>query len=283
MIPKIIHYCWFGGNEEPESVKKCIASWRRYCPDYEIKKWDESNFPIDSHPYMLEAYHLGKWPFVSDLARLIIIYNNGGVYFDTDVELIKPIDEILMNNSFFFGIENLPDPSHNSRSIHVATGLGFGAEIHNTVILELIKTYDNASFVLPDGTTDLTACPVRNSKALEQYGFNWCDTELAFMGGTIYPSEYFCPIEYGTGISHITNNTVSIHHYASSWKTKEELERDEVLYNVYHRYKFLGSKICRNIADYVLSIRENGIIGILVTTKNKIVNKARKIMHSNGK
>lgn len=283
MIPKIIHYCWFGGSEEPESVKKCIASWRKYCPDYEIKKWDESNFQIDSHPYMAEAYRLRKWPFVSDLARLIIIYNHGGVYLDTDVELIRPLDDILINNRFFFGIENLLDPSHDCRSIYVNTGLGFGAEMHNHVVLELIKTYDNSSFVLPDGTTDLTACPVRNSKALEQYGFDKHDTKIEFMGGTIYPSEYFCPIEYGTRISHITNNTVSIHHYASSWRTKEELERDEAIYSVYHRYRILGPKICRNMAEYVVSFRESGIIGILVTTKSKIIKKARKLMRLSGK
>lgn len=279
MIPKKIHYCWFGGKEEPESVKKCIASWRRFCPDYEIIKWNESNFPIDSHPYMAEAYKLCKWPFVSDLARLIIIYNNGGVYLDTDVELIKPLEDILLNNRFFFGIENLPDPLHNSRSINVATGLGFGAEIHNPVILDLIKTYDNAAFVLPDGTLDLTACPVRNTRALEKYGFDGRDQIMTFMGGTIYPSEYFCPIEYGTGISHITENTISIHHYAASWKTQKELEIDEVVYNVYARYSFLGTKVCRNIVEYILSFRENGIIGMFFATKKKILNLAKKIIH----
>ena len=281
MIPKIIHYCWFGGNKEPESVRKCIESWRKYCPDYEIIRWDESNFQIDSHPYMAEAYRLGKWPFVSDLARLIIIYNNGGVYLDTDVELIKPLNKILLDNRFFFGIENLPDLVHDSRSIHVATGLGFGAEINNPVIFDLIKTYDNSSFVLPDGTLDLTACPLRNTRALEKYGFDGRDTIHKFMGGTIYPSEYFCPVEYGTGISHFTNNTVSIHHYAASWKSKEELEKEKVVYSVFARFGFLGTKICRNIAEYTLSLRKSGITGIFITTKSKIINKIKKICVGN--
>ena len=276
MIPKVIHYCWFGGKEEPDNVKRCIASWRKFCPDYEVKKWDESNFQIGSHPYMAEAYQLKKWPFVSDLARLIIIYNNGGVYLDTDVELIKPLDDILLHNQFFFGIENLPDPINASRSIHVATGLGFGAEAKNSVILSLIEEYDDSHFVLPEGALDLTACPLRNTKALEKYGFNGTDRIYNFMGGTIYPSEYFCPVEYGTGISRITENTVSIHHYAASWKPKEEVERDKVIYYIYHHYGFLGKRICRILADYVLSIRKNGIAGIVIITKNKIIKKLNR-------
>ena len=117
---------------------------------------------------------------------------------------------------------------------------------------------------------------MRNTKALEKYGFDGTDRIYKFMGGTIYPSEYFCPVEYGTGITHITQNTVSIHHYEASWKTKEELEKDGVVYYIYYRYGFLGKNICRNLADYLLSFRKNGLLGIFITTKKKIINKIDK-------
>lgn len=102
MIPKVMHYCWFGMNEMPESIIKCIDSWKKYCPDYTLQLWTEDNFDVNSHPYIQEAYKAKKWAFVSDLARLLIIYNNGGVYLDTDVELISSLDSVLVN-TFFLG------------------------------------------------------------------------------------------------------------------------------------------------------------------------------------
>lgn len=221
MIPKCIHYCWFGGNPLPKQVRKCIASWEMNCPDYNIQFWNEDNFNISCHPYMLEAYQAGRWAFVSDLARLLIVYQNGGIYLDTDVELVGSLDAVI-DNTFFFAIEKYFDKVKGRNSIHVATGLGFGAEKGNQVLKRMIAEYDGIHFKRVDGTFDFTPCPKRNSRALETYGFSEKDELLRFEGGTIYPSEYFCPIEYKTGKKHFTKNTVSIHHYSASWKTEKE-------------------------------------------------------------
>ena len=222
MIPKIIHYCWFGGKPLPNDVKKCIASWEKYCPDYEIKCWNEDNFDVNTHEYMREAYNAKRWAFVSDLARLIIVFNNGGIYLDTDVELIKPLDNVVENNSFFLGIEKDTDIIHGKESIYVATGLGFGAEAKNQIIDLMLREYDKSHFCTDNGTYDLLPCPVRNSRALEKIGFKGKDEMIKVYGGTIYPSEFFCPVEFSSSISNFTNNTVSIHHYSASWKTKKE-------------------------------------------------------------
>ena len=117
MIPKVIHYCWFGHNPLPERYKEWIKSWKRYCPDYEIVEWNESNYDVTKHPYMRAAYDAKKWGFVSDYARLDIIYENGGIYLDTDVELVKNLDELLYQEGFA-GVDS---------SGRLSTGLGFGA------------------------------------------------------------------------------------------------------------------------------------------------------------
>ena len=132
-IPKVIHYCWFGKGEMPKLAKKCIKSWKKYCPDYEIICHNEDNFDCFQNRYMSEAYQAKKWAFVSDYARLKIIYDNGGIYLDTDVEIIKPIDDLLRNKGFM---------GFDEKGI-VATGLGFGAEKGNEIIGEFLKDYNN--------------------------------------------------------------------------------------------------------------------------------------------
>ena len=153
-IPKVIHYCWFGKGEMPKIAKKCIKSWEKYCPDYEIICHNEDNFDLSQNRYMREAYEEIKWAFVSDFARLKIIYDNGGIYLDTDVELIKPIDDLLENKGFMGFDEKGID----------ATGLGNGAEKGNEIIGEFLKDYYDIPFVLPDGSYDLTPCPDRNTE-----------------------------------------------------------------------------------------------------------------------
>ena len=216
MIPKTIHYCWFGGNPIPDLAKKCIKSWEKYCPDYQIIEWNESNYDISDTPlYVQQAYDAKKWAFVSDYVRLAVVYENGGIYLDTDVELIKRPTELL-KYSAFFGFED---------DVHVNTGLGFGAEKHAPILADMMEDYRNLSFTLPDGSFDQTPCPIRNTKALERIGLV-CDNSRQLLPGEIavFPKDYFCPLDYYTGVLKKTKNTVSIHRFAASWYSEKERE-----------------------------------------------------------
>lgn len=214
MIPKIIHYCWFGGNELPESVKKCIASWKKYCPDYEIKRWDESNWDVNCTRYTSEAAEAGMWAFLSDYARLDIIYNNGGIYLDTDVEVIKNLDSLLENECFLA----TEVPSHL-----IATGLGFGAVKGSAAVKEMLDEYEGESFIIKKGIYNLKPCPQRNSAPFYKYGFTKELSEPIDLGiATVYSSEYFCPYNRVEDKLDITEKTYSVHNYEASWMTAEE-------------------------------------------------------------
>lgn len=155
MIPKKIHYCWFGGNPKPEIIEKCIASWHRFCPDWEIIEWNEFNYDTSAYLYMQEAYEAKKWAFVSDVARLDIVAKHGGVYLDTDVELLAPVDELMLQNAFFiFETER-----------NIATGLGFGAVQGHPTVTAMLSYYEGRSF-LKNGKPDLTPCPNGNTEML---------------------------------------------------------------------------------------------------------------------
>ena len=206
-IPKVIHYCWFGKGEMPPLAEKCIKSWKKYCPDYKIICWNEENFDITQNQYMREAYEAKKWAFVSDYARLKVIYDNGGIYLDTDVELIKPIEDLLDNDGFM---------GFDEKGI-VATGLGFGAKKGNKIVEEFLKDYDNIPFVLPNGEYDLTPCPNRNTDTLKRLGMDVSVNNQTFLDTVFLPSEYLCPMDYYTGKKTITKNTYSIHHYSATW------------------------------------------------------------------
>lgn len=214
MIPKIIHYCWFGGGEIPDHDRKCIESWKRFCPDYEIIRWDESNYDVHKIRYMHEAYEAHKWGFVPDYARLDIVYEHGGVYLDTDVELIRNIDDLLENKAFM-GFEQDGEA--------VSPGLGFGAEKHMPLLREIMDSiYSSRVFKLGPNEYDTTPSPIMNVEFLERKGLKKNNQFQIIDGMAIYPSEYFCPIDYATGIMTITEATFSIHHYHASWLEPEE-------------------------------------------------------------
>ena len=206
-IPKVIHYCWFGRGKLPKLAEKCIKSWKKYCPDYEIICWNEDNFDLSQNRYLQEAYQAKKWAFVSDYARLKVVYDHGGIYLDTDVELLKPLDTLLDDGGFM---------GFDEKGI-IASGLGFGAEQGNEIIGELLKDYDDIPFILPDGSYDLTPCPDRNTDTLKRLGMDMDPAGGRFMGITFYPEDYFCPMDYYSGKKTITKNTYSIHHYCASW------------------------------------------------------------------
>lgn len=210
-IPKVIHYCWFGKGEMPAIAKKCIKSWKKYCPEYEIVCHNEENFDISQNRYAKEAYDAGKWAFVSDYARFKVMYDEGGIYLDTDVELIKPIDDLVKEGGYM---------GFDDKGI-VATGLGFACEKGNELIGAFLSDYDDISFIRPDGSLDTTPCPDRNTETLKRLGMNLENKDQIFMGIHILPEDYLCPVKYYSGKKIITKNTYSIHHYCASWISKK--------------------------------------------------------------
>ena len=214
-IPKTIHYCWFGRGEKPKEIQRCIKSWKKYCPDYEIIEWNEDNYPLSQAPlYVRQAYEAKKWAFVTDYVRLELLYRLGGLYFDTDVELIKS-PAALLENRCFMGIEK------STRCVQVASGLGSGAEAGFPLLKEMMEDYQSIPFFQPDGSIDITTCTARNTAVLKRYGYVEEDRLQHVAGAVIYPSEYFSPIEMESGKKRVTPNTVSIHHYSLSWTTPE--------------------------------------------------------------
>lgn len=212
-IPKIIHYCWFGGAPKPTSVLRCIDSWRKYCPDFEIREWTEKDFDISQNEYTRQAYEAKAWGFVPDYIRLWIIYHYGGIYLDTDVQIIKDLSPLL-ENSAFMGFED---------ASHINLGQGFGAETGNEVILDNMRLYDTLRFINEDGTLNKTPSPIYTTNILLAHGLQQNIDAIQFIDGvSIYPSEYFCPKSFFTGITTVTPNTYSIHQFDASWYTEEQ-------------------------------------------------------------
>ena len=207
-IPKIIHYCWFGGKPMRDDFKVYIETWKKFCPDYEIVCWDESNYDYKQNEYMYQAYKHGKWGFVPDFARLDIICRFGGVYLDTDVELIKNIDDLLCDEAFC-GFEDR-DSTNN--------GSGFGAVAGFPIIKEQLKIYDMLSFVNKDGSFNFTPGPYYQTRKLIEFGLKRNNSLQKINGMKIYPSDVLSPMSFSTRQTNITSNTYSIHHYSMTWK-----------------------------------------------------------------
>lgn len=225
MIPKIIHYCWFGKHKLPELAEKCITSWKKLCPDHEIVEWNEDNYDISSKPlYVRQAYDAGKWAFVSDYARLDILYHNGGVYFDTDVEMIRPIEDIIAKGAFM-GCE--PDEKAEVRDDGVSEaavnpGLGMAADIGNELVKEILDSYENDRFILEDGSYNQRTLVSRTTDLLRKHGLKDIPGIQTVSGITVYPPEYFCPLEYYSHKIKKTVNTRTIHWFDASWWGEEE-------------------------------------------------------------
>lgn len=217
MIPKKIHYCWFGKGEKPKLAKKCIASWKKYCPDYEIVEWNESNFDIGRYPYAKYCYDNKKWAFLSDFVRLVVIAEQGGIYFDTDVELLRKPDELLQYKAFY-GFEN---------SDNVATGLGFGAIAHHITINAMLQEYFELR-VNEQGEFPIIKCPALNTKALLKYGLILDGSRQNIAEAEILPMEYLNPYDDPTGKLRRTKNTISVHWYSKSWMDKKTIIRSKI-------------------------------------------------------
>ena len=219
MIPKIIHFCWFGGAPLGEKELACIESWKKYCPDYEIRRWDESNYDVHKNKYMSDAYEYGKWAFVSDYARVDVVYEHGGLYFDTDVELVRSPDELL-DCGLFCGWENRRAARENGLKFDnsVNFGLGCGAVPSHPVLKEILNLYEDLNFVNPDSTLNLLACPAYQTAVLKRYGLTDFDaTRQTLEDIEVYPEDWFSPQSQATGETRLTENTVSIHHFSMTW------------------------------------------------------------------
>lgn len=244
-IPKIIHYCWFGGNPLPEIAVKCINSWKKFFPDYEIKEWNEKNFDLNCCNYVKEAYEAKKWAFVSDYARFWILYNEGGLYFDTDVEVIRDMSAIIEQGPFM-GCENL-DNNTNKLGIGINPGLGIGAIPYDILYKEILDDYDKSNFIKEDGTYDYTTIVDRTTSILNKYGFKQIQKIQKVLNINIYPKEYFCPMDYATGKIDITENTYSIHWYDASWLNERMQKRR-------NKNKFIKNHMPGRMGDYIAKI-----------------------------
>lgn len=216
-MKKIIHYCWFGHNPLPKLALRCIESWKKYLPDYEIKEWNEDNFDVNIVPYTQEAYAAKKYAFVSDYARFWILYNYGGLYFDTDVEVIRPLDDIITRGPFM-GFEN-EIIINNVPFLTVAPGLGLGVDSGSNLYKEVLDLYSSLHFVNKDGSLNLKTVVCYMTDLLYKHGLKNEMKIQEIDGIYIYPVDYFCPISVKDGKLRITNNTRSIHHYSQSWQS----------------------------------------------------------------
>ncbi len=209
LIPKVIHYAWFGHNRIPDRFEENIATWRKYCPDYEIIRWDESNYDISKNRYMKEAYEEEKWGFVPDYLRLDVIYEFGGIYFDTDVEVIQNLDDLLGSNSFM---------GYFDASV-VALGLGFGATKGNKLIKILRDYYNDCHFRNEDGSYNMTTCVEYQYGVLKDYGFTMNGEYENINGNIIFPMDVFNPMGKSGAHVRITENTHSIHKAELSYES----------------------------------------------------------------
>ena len=215
MIPKIIHYCWFGRNDMPKLARKCIKSWRKYLPDYEIKEWNEDNFDVFMIPYVKEAYEAKKYAFVSDYARFWILYKYGGLYFDTDVEIIRPMNHIIERGAFM-GCEGEASGATGGMP-PVAPGLGLGCNPGLGLYKEIMDFYETIHFVNKDGTLNVHTVVEYTTNILLKHGLKDTNEIQLCADIFIYPKDYFCPLSWQGHEMQMTNNTVTIHHFAGSW------------------------------------------------------------------
>lgn len=240
MIPKIIHYCWFGGNPLPASAQKCIASWRKYFPDYEIWEWNEDNFDVNIIPYTREAYSVKKYAFVSDYVRFWTLYRYGGLYFDTDVEVIRPMDDIVECGAFM-GIEVAPQPGATVLEVVPGfglgcnPGLGLGCNPGLGLYQSVLERYEKLHFLLDDGSFNSFAVVRITTEALMNEGLKPVNEIQKVADIWVYPQDYFNPLDDATGRLNITKNTRSIHWYSKTWMSGSSVWKTRFT-RLFHRW-----------------------------------------------
>jgi len=214
-IPKIIHYCWFGGKPMSSLGIRCLESWKFFLPDYKIIRWDESNFNVNCTRFTSEAYIKKKYAFVSDYVRYKVIYEYGGIYMDTDVEVLRNMDDLLLNNSFS-GFEDY---------FRVNPGSILGSIKNNPFIYQNMILFDDEIFIQNNNSLNLKTGPKRMTELLVKNGLELKDKYQEISGLSIYPMEYFCPKSWLTKKIIITKNTYSIHHFEGSWNRHQTIKK----------------------------------------------------------
>lgn len=248
-IPKKIHYCWFGGNPLSPLALKCIDSWKKYCPDYEIIEWNESNFDINYNDYVKEAYQKKKWAFVTDVVRLYVLINYGGVYMDTDVELLKSLDELL-DYEAVSGFES---------EDRIPTGL-MAAQKGHPLFIEMINDYENEHFLQDYGEYNNRTNVERITEICKKYGLMLNNSLQTVNGFTLLPNDYLCPKNFMTGDIRITDNTICIHHFNGSWLSDED--KDAIRFGSKLNAIF-PRRLSLTFGGYISALRHRGIIRIL--------------------
>ena len=233
MLPKVIHYCWFGGKPLPKSAIKCISSWKKYLPGHEIVEWNESNFDVNAVPYVAEAYRCGKYAFVSDYVRFWVLYRYGGLYFDVDVEMIGKIDDIIARGNFMA----------YEHGMSIAPGLGLGLEAGNALVKKVLDEYEESHFIV-DGRMQMSRTVVNVvSELLLPIGVERVKDGIDRIGDIyIYHPDYFSPLNHRTDVLMITENSRAIHHYDASWKTPSQKIKDRFI-------RIIGPKYTRMLVN----------------------------------
>lgn len=264
MIPKVIHYCWFGRTPLPPLAIKCIESWKKHLSDYEIKEWNEDNFDVNIVPYTQEAYEAKKYAFVSDYARFWILYHYGGLYFDTDVEVIRNMDDIIAQGPFM-GCEK---EIAGATAIAVAPGLGLGANPGLGLYKEILDAYSNLHFISKEGKVNLKTIVAYTTETLMRHGMINTDKIQHVAGITIYPKDYFCPLGMD-GVMNLTSNSYSIHHYMASWSNVSQIQKiwNKIKYKII--FKILPNVFIKRILYLKEQKRKQTMENEFVISRNK--------------
>lgn len=244
MIPKIIHFCWMSGEPYPDLIQECLDSWKEKLPDYKVIKWDCSNFDYTKFPYANEAMSKKKYAFVSDIVRLYALYNYGGIYLDSDIKVLKSFDDLL-RNSAFTGFE-----SNNRLGVWL-----LGSEKHNPFFEELLRCYAGRHFLLDNGEMDLTPNPVILGAVFDRHGIKYNNKFQQLDNITVYPQDYFCPLNGSTGELNITENSYAIHLFNGAWRNKKDILLSKAYQNAYQSLpnclaNVVKDKISKSYAAY---------------------------------
>lgn len=236
MIDKTIHYCWFGRGKKPIDVNRCIETWKEKCPDYNIVEWNEDNFDVTMNEYVQQAYDAKKWAFVTDFVRLYVLFKYGGIYLDTDVEVVKCLDDFLGNKAF----------SGFQTKREIPTGI-MACEQGFPLFKEFLENYDNKRFIKENGEYDTTTNVDFITAICRKHGLVLNNQLQDLDGFVLYPMDYFCAKSHVSGMIRKTENTYTIHHFSGSWLSENELIARQMRYDCISKYGYYLGRLIGKI------------------------------------